>query len=110
MIGMPAVCSVEPAGTVLRRAPLPALLAARRAEIPVAIAGARGRLRAGATRPYRPRPRALPGPAGAEPHQRMLALTGALAERTPPKLVRPATPAEAARELLDYLRGHGFAP
>jgi electron transfer flavoprotein beta subunit len=109
-IPTPAVCSVEPAGTVLRRAPLPAMLAARRAQIPVARAGSLGGLQAGATRPYRPRPRILPRPAGAEPHQRMLALTGALVERTPPKLLRPATPAEAARELLDYLRDHGFAP
>jgi electron transfer flavoprotein beta subunit len=40
----------------------------------------------------------------------MLALTGALTERTPPRLVRPETPAEAAAELVGYLRAHGFAP
>ena len=35
-IGLPAVCSVEAAGIILRRAPLEAMLASRRAGIPVA--------------------------------------------------------------------------
>lgn len=108
--GVPAVCSVEPADTVLRRAPLPATIAAQRAEIPVAHTGSLRYLRAGVAKPYRPRPRALPTPRGSEPHERMLALTGALVERTPPKVVRPATAEEAARELLDYLRQHGYVP
>jgi electron transfer flavoprotein beta subunit len=108
--GVPAVCSVEPAGTVLRRASLPATIASRTAEIPVAGAGSMRYLRAGTTRAFRPRARALPPPPGSEPHQRLLALTGALIERTPPKVLRPATAAEAARELLDYLRQHGYAP
>ncbi|TNC28983.1 mycofactocin-associated electron transfer flavoprotein beta subunit [Amycolatopsis alkalitolerans] len=108
--GLPAVCSVEPAGVVLRRAPLPATIAARTAEIPVVRAGVLESLSAGAVKAYRPRPRALPAPVGAEPHQRVLALTGALVERTPPKVVRPETAEEAARELLDYLRRHGYAP
>lgn len=106
--GTPAVCSVEAAGTLLRRAPLPATIAARTAHIPVVHAGSSHSLRTGAVTAYRPRPRALPAPAGSEPHQRMLALTGALVERTPPKVVRPKTPADAARELLDYLRRHGY--
>ncbi|MTD53515.1 mycofactocin-associated electron transfer flavoprotein beta subunit [Amycolatopsis pithecellobii] len=110
MFGAPAVCSVEAAGTVLRRASLPATIAARTAEIPVAQAGSLRYLRAGAVTAYRPRPRALPAPTGNEPHQRMLALTGALVERTPPQVLHPATAEEAARELLDYLRRHGYAP
>ncbi|WAL67478.1 mycofactocin-associated electron transfer flavoprotein beta subunit [Amycolatopsis cynarae] len=112
-VSLPAVCSVEPAGTLLRRASLPAVLAARRAEVPSVPAvapadAASGHGSAGVVRPYRPRPRVLPAPAGAEPHQRLLALTGALVERTPPKVLRPETPAEAARELLDYLRERGY--
>ncbi|TVT44935.1 putative mycofactocin-associated electron transfer flavoprotein [Amycolatopsis rhizosphaerae] len=109
-VSLPAVCSVEPAGTLLRRAPLPAVLAARRAEVPAVapVDAASGHGPDGVVRPYRPRPRALPAPAGAEPHQRLLALTGALVERTPPKVLRPPTPAEAARELLDYLRERGY--
>ncbi|GAA5158749.1 MULTISPECIES: mycofactocin-associated electron transfer flavoprotein beta subunit [Amycolatopsis] len=109
VFGPPAVCSVEPADLGLRRASLPATIAARRAEIPVARPGSLRYLRAGGTRAYSPRPRALPVPREAAPHQRLLALTGALVERTPPQLVRPATPEEAARELLDYLRRHGYA-
>jgi electron transfer flavoprotein beta subunit len=38
----------------------------------------------------------------------VLALTGALTERTPPRVVRPASAADAADELLDFLRKHGF--
>ncbi|WP_236788566.1 mycofactocin-associated electron transfer flavoprotein beta subunit [Amycolatopsis sp. GM8] len=110
VFGAPAVCSVEPAGTTLRRAPLPATIAARTARIPVAHAGSLRYLRAGTAKAFRPRPRALPAPVGSEPHQRMLALTGALIERTPPALLRPATVEEAARELLDYLRRHGYTP
>lgn len=106
--GSPAVCSVEPADTVPRRASLPATLAARAAEIPVAH-GDELHVKAGVVRPYRPRPRALPSPEGAEPHQRVLALTGALVERTPPKVLRPGSPAEGAQALLDYLREHGYA-
>lgn len=105
--GPPAVCSVEAAGTTLRRAPLPAMLAARRATIRVVQAGPL-EVPAGIAKPYRPRPHPLPVPTGEQPHQRMLALTGALVERTPPKVITPADPAEAARALLDYLRGHGY--
>lgn len=110
IVPMPAVCSVEPAETVLRRASLPATIAARTAEIRLARAGSMRYLRAGTTKPYRPRARSLPPPSGSAPHDRLLALTGALVERTPPKLVRPATAEEAARELLDYLRRRGYAP
>lgn len=110
-VSLPAVCSVEPADTVLRRASLSAVLAAKRAEVPTVDAVSAvdsGESGHAAVRPYRPRPRILPGPVGAEPHQRVLALTGALVERTPPKVLRPESPAEAARELLGYLREHGY--
>ncbi|MBB2937570.1 electron transfer flavoprotein beta subunit [Amycolatopsis bartoniae] len=108
VFGPPAVCSVEPADVVLRRASLPAVIASRTAEIPVARPGSLRYLRAGAPRAYRPRARALPAPREADPHQRMLSLTGALVERTPPTVVRPATAEEAARQLLDYLRRRGY--
>lgn len=104
----PAVCSVEAAGTVLRRASLPAVLAARRAPVPVVRTGPLD-VPAGTAKPYRPRPHPLPVPAGTQPHQRMLALTGALIARTPPKVVTPPTATEAAQVLLDYLREHGYA-
>lgn len=109
-VPLPAVCSVEPTTVRLRRAPLPAVLAARSAQIPVVHAPARVPFaaRVGSTAPYRPRARELPAPAGDDPRNRMLALTGALVERTPPRVVRPETPAAAADELLGFLRQHGY--
>ncbi|MET7702458.1 mycofactocin-associated electron transfer flavoprotein beta subunit [Streptomyces sp. NPDC005485] len=111
-VPLPAVCSVE-AGTLRpRRASLAAALAARRAEIPVvrvsAPAGdAAGAVRAGRVRPYRPRAKALPAPEGST-RQRLLTLTGALTPpRTPPRLVTPSSPEEAADLLLAHLREHG---
>ena len=112
VIDPPAVCSVEPATAArLRRAPLPAVLAARRAKIPVHTPPdpVRPRIRVGAVRPYRPRPRPCPTPEGTA-HARMLALTGALIDRTPPRMVAPPDPASAADELLAFLGEHGYLP
>ncbi|MFC4330689.1 mycofactocin-associated electron transfer flavoprotein beta subunit [Streptomyces andamanensis] len=114
-VPLPAVCSVEPGSARPRRAPLGAALAARRAVIPVVRvtgtdgAGGAGTVRAGRVRPYRPRAKALPAPEGGT-RKRLLALTGALApQRTPPRVVTPATPEEAAELLLAHLREHGVA-
>ncbi len=107
----PAVVSVEAAGVRLRRAGLPETLASRRAVIPVvdapAVAG--HRVPVLGAHPYRPRPRELPVPSGTALH-RTLELTGALVERTPPTVVGPLPPAQAADELLGYLRRHGYLP
>jgi electron transfer flavoprotein beta subunit len=130
VVPLPAVCSVEPTGVRLRRAALPAVLAAATAPIPVvgrdpvsaadpiaecwepaqavAVDPAPARIRIGVPGPYRPRPKALAPPDGSDPRQRLLALTGALTERTPPRVVTPAGAAEAAEELLAYLRHHGY--
>ena len=59
------------------------------------------------THPYRPRPRELPEPAGTA-LRRTLELTGALVQRTPPTVVGPLSPGQAADELLGYLRRHGY--
>lgn len=114
-VPLPAVCSVEPGSARPRRAPLGAALAARRAAIPVVRvtgtdgAGGAGTVRAGRVRPYRPRAKALPAPEGGT-RKRLLTLTGALApQRTPPRVVTPATPEEAAELLLAHLREHGVA-
>lgn len=114
-VPLPAVCSVEPADVRLRRAPLPAVLAARTAPVPVvtvpvATVGRPDRRapHLGPARPYRPRPRVLPAPVGDDPRTRMLALTGALVERDPPRVLTPAGAAEAADELLGFLRQHGY--
>ncbi|MER6988850.1 mycofactocin-associated electron transfer flavoprotein beta subunit [Saccharopolyspora hirsuta] len=102
----PAVVSVE-GGTRLRRASLPAVLAAQRTPIrsvpfetrpgPMVVA-----------RPRRPRPRELPPPVAPTAHRRILELTGALVERTPPTIVGPLSAPEAADALLGYLQRHGY--
>ncbi len=105
----PAVVSVEAAGVRLRRAGLPETLASRRAVIPVidALATAGHRVPVLGAHPYRPRPRELPVPSGTALH-RTLQLTGALVERTPPTVLGPLLPEQAADELLGYLRRHGY--
>jgi electron transfer flavoprotein beta subunit len=102
--------SVEAAGVRLRRAGLPATLASALAAIPVARAPgtiAARWIRVLGAHPYRPRPRELPGPSGPA-LRRTLELTGALTERTPPTVLGPLAPAQAADELLGYLRRHGY--
>ncbi|MEU5090904.1 mycofactocin-associated electron transfer flavoprotein beta subunit [Streptomyces sp. NPDC021356] len=114
-VPLPAVCSVEPGTARPRRAPLGAALAARRAVVPVVRVtgtdgGAPGEVRAGRVRPYRPRAKALPAPEGGT-RQRLLALTGALTPpRTPPRVVTPGSPEEAADLLLAHLREQGVVP
>jgi electron transfer flavoprotein beta subunit len=105
----PAVVSVEAAGVRLRRAGLPATLAKGNTAITVAStpAAATRRVRILSAHPYRPRPRELPGPTGTA-LRRTLELTGALVQRTPPTVVGPLAPEEAASELLAYLHRWGY--
>ena len=109
MVRPPAVVSVEAAGVRLRRAGLPATLARANTAITVAStpAAAARRIRVLGAHPYRPRPRELPGPTGTALH-RTLELTGALVQRTPPTVVGPLPPDQAASELLAYLRRCGY--
>jgi electron transfer flavoprotein beta subunit len=106
----PAVVSVEAAGVRLRRAGLPATLATKNAAITVAstpAAAAARHIRVLGAHPHRPRPRELGGPTGTALH-RALELTGALVQRTPPTVVGPLRPDQAAGELLAYLRRCGY--
>jgi electron transfer flavoprotein beta subunit len=105
----PAVVSVEAAGVRLRRAGLPATLAKATTAITVAStpAAATRRVRILSAHPYRPRPRELPAPSGTA-LRRTLELTGALVQRTPPTVVGPLSPDQAASELLAYLRRWGY--
>jgi len=110
MVRPPAVVSIEAAGLRLRRAGLPATLAEQDAAITVAVtpaAAAARRIRIVGAHPYRPRPRELPAPSGTALH-RTLELTGALAQRTPPTVVGPLPPDQAASELLACLRRWGY--
>ena len=113
LVPTPAVCSVEGATARLRRASLPGVVAAGTAAIEVVtVGGTRGAggapvpvvVRSG---PYRPRARRRPSPSAADPHTRILALTGAMTDRTPPVLVH-LDPAAAAERILDQLRLWGY--
>ncbi|HTL23877.1 MAG TPA: mycofactocin-associated electron transfer flavoprotein beta subunit [Mycobacteriales bacterium] len=107
-IPLPAVCSVEAAGVHLRRASLPASLAA--AEEPVQVVEAAPpapRVRVVQARPARPRPRQVAAPTGSA-RERLLALTGALLSHEPPTVVGPVDAPEAVDALLDFLVRHGY--
>ncbi|BFV56556.1 hypothetical protein KCMC57_up16600 [Kitasatospora sp. CMC57] len=110
-VPLPAVCSVEPGSARLRRAALPALLAARTATIPVvtvALPEPRHQVRLGPVRPYRPRPLVLAAPVGSDPLARIRALTETDRPRTAARVITPAGPEAAVDELLGYLREHGY--
>jgi electron transfer flavoprotein beta subunit len=108
-IPRPAVVSVEATGLRLRRAGMRAALAATRLTVPVVHPDvAPSPLYRCSGQPYRPRTRVVPAPAGESARERLLALTGALVERTPPTLLHPASATEAAYALLDYLRRTGY--
>ena len=112
LVRTPAVISVEGASTRLRRASLAAALGAKRSAIDVrqpALAATVVQVpsRSG---PFRPRARVLPPPpSDLSARERVLALTGALVERTPPKRV-VMEPKEAADFLLEQLREWGELP
>jgi electron transfer flavoprotein beta subunit len=108
-IPRPAVVSVEATGLRLRRAGMRAALAATRLEVPVVRPEAPpSPLHRCTAQPFRPRTRVVPAPAGDSSRERLLALTGALVERTPPTLLHPASAGEAADALIAYLRRHGY--
>lgn len=130
----PAVISVEAAGVRLRRAALAAALAA--ASAPVAVAGGYGTgggaapagtpgppegggaggggpgragpsVSYGAPRPWRPRTMPVGAPLG-DVRQRLAALTGALSERSPARVIEPLDAAAAAEEILETLARAGL--
>ena len=107
-VPLPAVCSVEGAGVRLRRAGLPASLAAATAEVPVVPWQGNGTsVRVLGARASRPRPRHIAPPTGSS-RERLLALTGALLSHEPPTVVGPVSAAEAADALLEFLARNGY--
>jgi hypothetical protein len=106
----PAVLSVE-GGAHLRRAALTSVLRARSAWLevhspvgPLSVAGT-GTVRRW---PFRPRPRVLLSPAiGMSTRERVLVLTSALVERTPPQLL-VLDPDSAADRIVEQLRAWGY--
>jgi electron transfer flavoprotein beta subunit len=111
-VPLPAVCSVESTTVRLRRAALPEVLKAQQTAVPTAAAPYQPSLRVGTPAPYRPRPKQIAAPAGNDPRQRLLTLTGAHAaqQHAAARVITPATAAEAVEELLTYLRQRGFQP
>ncbi len=119
-VPLPAVCSVEPAGVALRRASLAGALASAGEPVPVSRVSsvspsgtgsrpaADRRIRAGRTRPFRPRTRVLPPPAGHDPRIRLLALTGVTETHDPPVVVGPVDAVDAADAFVDFLVRHGY--
>lgn len=107
-VSRPAVCSVEGAGIQLRRAALPAVLAAGRAPVPLAeVAAQTGRVRLLGSRAGRPRPRVVTPPTG-NARERLVALTGALTAAAPPTVLGPLEPPAAVEILLQFLLRTGY--
>lgn len=105
----PAVVSVEGSVARLRRASLDGLLAARSfaCDVVPAVAAAVPPVVVTRTQPVRPRARVLPAPSSDRALLRIVELTGALVERTPPRRVE-AEPADAAAAIAAQLRAWGY--
>ena len=105
----PAVLSVEGSVGELRRASLAAALRARDAVVDVRPGRSDHHVEPPRLRPWRPPARVLPAPSGAQALDRVVQLTGALVDRTPPRTV-VAEPAEAADAIIEQLRTWGYLP
>jgi electron transfer flavoprotein beta subunit len=103
----PAVISVEGSTARVRRATLAAKVASRHVPIPVVAGPAHREHLAHRARPYRPRPRTLPGPAGAEAFERILQLTAANAAHAAVAAVE-LDPDQAADRILEALTVWGY--
>lgn len=104
----PAVVSVEGSVAHLRRAPLAATMGVGAPDVEVITPATHHTpTRVARVLPWRPPPRHLPAPHAPDALSRVLELTGALAERTPPRMVE-ASPPEAAQVIVDQLRSWGY--
>ena len=103
----PAVLSVEGAVARLRRASLPAELAARGAPIEVAPGPAGPDAHGADVAPYRPRPRVVVAPSGAA-LARILQLTDAVTPTVPTRELLVLAPDAAAERILLDLREWGY--
>lgn len=106
-VPLPAVISVEGGSARLRRAPLASVVASRSAPVEVAPAGPTDAVVPGRRAPLRPRSRSRPAPASTTARERILELTGALTDPTPPQRL-VLEPAAAAGRLIDQLRAWGY--
>lgn len=108
-VAAPAVVSVEGSVATLRRAPLAGTLAARGATVEVHAARGADPAEPARLHPWRPRPRVVPPPTGERALDRIVALTGALVDRTPPRTLT-LDPPDAADAILSQLREWGYLP
>ena len=109
-VGGPAVVSVEASVARLRRAAIPAMLDVGLAPIAAVVPDrvASNQCVTTATRPYRPRPQYVAAPTpSAGPLRRILDLTDAMTERTPPRLLE-LEPDAAADAIVAQLAEWGY--
>jgi electron transfer flavoprotein beta subunit len=106
----PAVISVEGATAPLRRAGLAALRNASAARIDVLPATTPIHRAEFMVRPYRPRARQLPAPAGVTPLERLRVLTDAAAASAARGETVHLEPADAATRIVRALRDWGYLP
>ncbi len=103
----PAVISVEGAVADLRRATLPATIAARMEPVDIRPASGPVEFDTPTTSPWRPRTRVVPAPESPDALDRIAELTGARNERQP-ALTLHLEPADAARAIVDQLTKWGY--
>ncbi|MCB1269821.1 MAG: hypothetical protein KDB31_00235, partial [Microthrixaceae bacterium] len=106
----PAVLSVEGSVAALRRAPLGAATSAAMTSEAVEVVRTdphHAPERPTRVVPWRPPPRAVPAPNEADAFSRIVALTGAMADHSPPRSVE-GTPEMAAELILEQLRTWGY--
>jgi electron transfer flavoprotein beta subunit len=103
----PAVVSVEGSAARLRRATLAAKVSSRAAPLSVVGGPVHRDLLAHRTRPFRPRPRILPGPAGDHAFERILQLTATHAAPAAVAAVELG-PDAAADRILEALTKWGY--
>ncbi|MGB3409978.1 MAG: mycofactocin-associated electron transfer flavoprotein beta subunit [Microthrixaceae bacterium] len=103
----PAVVSVEGSVADLRRASLPATLAAGSAAIEVQPVVGEPEVESPLLGPWRPRSRVISAPDAPDALSRIVALTGAKSDRTPAR-TEHLDPAAAARAIVDQLEEWGY--
>jgi electron transfer flavoprotein beta subunit len=108
-LGGRAVISVEGSVATLRRASLKASLAVRASDIVRARPNDSSPAHpiASVARPWRPRPRTLPAPAGTSALERLRDLTGTHSARNPPQRLE-LIPNDAAAAIVDQLTQWGY--
>jgi electron transfer flavoprotein beta subunit len=107
LVRAPAVLSVEGSTARLRRASLAATIAARSAALETVPGPVVPDHAARVSRPFRPRPRVLPAPAGASALDRIVSITGVHTSTSADHAAVALDPKAAAQRIVDALREWG---